>query len=77
MECEFDNTDMEGTPIELRHVSGFLTHRSVKMHLNPPNNQFISCGSHSSAAVPATVYSCTSLMKNQNILMINKTTKET
>jgi hypothetical protein len=26
-ECEFDNTDMTGTPIEMLRVSGFLTHR--------------------------------------------------
>ena len=36
MECEFDNTDLEGTSyIEWRHVSGVPTHRSVKWCLNP------------------------------------------
>jgi hypothetical protein len=30
-ECEFDNTDIVGTPsIEWRHVSGVGTHRAVK-----------------------------------------------
>jgi len=38
-ECEFDNTDMEGTPtIEWRYVSGFRTHRLVKWCPNPMNN---------------------------------------
>jgi hypothetical protein len=75
MECEFDSTDIEGTAcIELRHVSGFLTHRSVKWCLTPLNHQFRSCCFHSSAAVPATIYSCTSVI-NWNILVINKTYK--
>jgi len=31
MECEFDNTDMEGTPsFKWNYVSDLRTHRSVK-----------------------------------------------
>jgi hypothetical protein len=40
-ECEFDNTDMEGTlSFEWLHVSGILTHRSVKFSLIPINRHF-------------------------------------
>jgi hypothetical protein len=35
-ECEFDNTEMEGTAyIEWQHVSGVRTDRSVKLCVNP------------------------------------------
>ena len=41
MECEFDNTDMEGTPyIEWRPVSGVRTQRSVKWCINAINHSF-------------------------------------
>jgi hypothetical protein len=75
-ECDFDNTDIEGTPIELRHITRILTHGSMKRLLNPLNHQFRKCDSRSSAGVPAIVYSCATLIKSRNILMINKTCKE-
>jgi hypothetical protein len=51
-ECEFDNTDMEGTLyIEWRHVSGVRTHRSVKCCINPLSHQFWSYSSRSTACI--------------------------
>ena len=76
-EREFDNTDMKGTAsIELRHVSGFLTHRSVKWYLNPLNNQFCCCGSAISAGITAIVSSYVTLIKNRFIRKVIKRYKE-
>jgi len=55
-ECEFDNIDMDGTPVEWRHVSGVSTHRSVKSCLHLLNRQFWSCGSRRTAGVTDIVY---------------------
>jgi hypothetical protein len=75
-ECEFDNTDMEGTAsIKLQHISDFLTYLSVKWRLNPLNHQFRICGSHKSVGVPNIVYNCTSLIRYRNIFMVHKTYK--
>jgi len=60
MKCEFDNTDIEGTPsVECRHVSGVRTHRSVKWCLNRLNYQFWSRSSPNTAGIPVIVYSFT------------------
>jgi hypothetical protein len=63
----FDNIDMEGIPIEWRHVSGFRTHRSVKWCLNSLKHNFHSSDICSTVDIPTTVHSYAAVIKNRSI----------
>jgi len=65
MECEFDNTDIEGTAfIEWRHVSGIHTHLSMKCCLQYLKELFWKHGN--ATGVAAIVYFYAALLKMSN-----------